>query len=208
MTQLLASIALLLAAQEAAPPPAEPMEVAAPEAVAEASQTVRVRLMTAMGDIVLDLDAGAAPVTSAAFLDYLDRGWLEEANFYRAMPYGDAGIAQFGVRRTDRLLDPVAHESTAQTGLKHERGTISLIAPQSGEGRADWFIALTDIPGFDASDDFHGFAPFGRVVEGMEVVEAIFAAPTDPDAGEGVMKGQMLAEPVGIDGAERVDAVE
>ncbi|MCM8558286.1 peptidylprolyl isomerase [Sphingomicrobium sediminis] len=191
-------------------PNGEPMRVVAvglaiePQAEeAEAAEDlVRVTLTTGMGDIVLDLDRGNAPVTTAAFLDYLERGWLVDAAFYRAMPYGDAGIAQFGVRRTDHLLDPIAHESTDDTGILHERGTISLIAPAPGEGRADWFISLVDIPGFDASESFHGFSPFGRVVEGMDVVEAIFGAPLDPEAGEGVMKGQMLADPVLITAAE------
>ncbi|WP_343345136.1 peptidylprolyl isomerase [Sphingomicrobium sp. XHP0239] len=203
MTHLILAAALALTLQDAAP--AAPMQVAAPDAEAAATETVRVRMTTAAGDIVLDLDTGAAPITANAFLDYLDAGNLESATFYRAMPYGEAGIAQFGVRRTDRLLHPIAHESTADTGLAHERGTISLIAPEPGQGQGNWFIALTDIPGFDASDSFHGFSPFGRVVEGMDVVEAIFAAPTDPDAGEGVMKGQMLVDPVAIESATRVE---
>ena len=198
---ILPLIAALIAAQPA--PAAQPDTIAAPEAQ-DAQQIVTVRLDTAMGPIVLALDEGAAPLTTANFLAYLDSGALEYATFYRAMPYGDGGIAQFGVRRTDKLQNPIAHESTADTGLLHERGTISLIAPQPGQGQGDFFIALTDIPGFDASDDFHGFTPFGRVVEGMDVVEAIFAPPTDPEAGEGVMKGQMLADPVKIEGAERV----
>ena len=203
MTMTILAAALALSVPNAAPLHSGPMQVAAPEAQAPVEEKVRVRLTTGAGDIVIDLDTGAAPITAKAFLAYLDAGHLESANFYRAMPYGDAGIAQFGVRRTDRLLPAIAHESTADTGLTHKRGTISLIAPEPGQGRGDWFIALTDIPGFDASDSFHGFTPFGQVVEGMEVVEAIFAAPTDPDAGEGVMKGQMLAAPVAIDNAVR-----
>ncbi|MCJ7421021.1 peptidylprolyl isomerase [Sphingomicrobium astaxanthinifaciens] len=216
MTNLpLLLLAALLArpAQEAAPPPAEPMAVAAPEAVdapdpAEAVEPaedlVRVAIDTDKGRIVLDLDRARTPITTAAFLGYVDAGFLEHATFYRAMPYADGGIAQFGVRRTDKLFDPIAHESTADTGILHERGVISLIAPQPGQGRNDWFITLNAIPAFDASADFHGFTPFGRVVEGMEVVEAIFAAPVDPEAGEGPMKGQMLVEPVAITGAERL----
>ena len=203
MTMTILAAALALSVPNAAPLNSEPMQVAAPEAQAPVEEKVRVRLTTGAGDIVIDLDTGAAPITANAFLAYLEARHLESANFYRAMPYGDAGIAQFGVRRTDRLLPAIAHESTADTGLTHKRGTISLIAPEPGQGRGDWFIALTDIPGFDASDSFHGFTPFGQVAEGMEVVEAIFAAPTDPDAGEGVMKGQMLAAPVAIDNAVR-----
>ena len=197
MTILSLALAAVLASLQPAP-----STIAAPEAVAPAEDLVRVALETDKGPILLELDRGRAPLTAQAFLDYVDKGWLTSANFYRAMPYGDAGIAQFGVRRTDRLLPAIAHESTADTRLLHKRGSISLIAPEPGQGQADWFIALNDIPGFDASDSFHGFTPFGRVIEGMEVVEAIFAAPVDPDAGEGVMKGQMLAEPVKISDAE------
>lgn len=206
MTNLPLLLAALLATplQEAAPPPEAGMEIAAPEAVDAAEDLVRVAIDTDRGRIVLDLDRGRAPVTTEAFLGYVEKGFLEHATFYRAMPYADGGIAQFGVRRTDKLLDPIAHESTADTGIVHERGVISLIAPQPGQGRNDWFITLNEIPAFDASADFHGFTPFGRVVEGMEVVEAIFGSPVDPDAGEGPMKGQMLVEPVKVTGAEKL----
>ena len=66
--------------------------------------------------------------------------------------------------------------------------------------QADFFILTTDIPAFDAS-----FAPFGRVVEGMDVVRAIIASPVSPTRGEGHMKGQMLEPAVDIEDAERLE---
>ncbi len=69
-----------------------------------------------------------------------------------------------------------------------------------GQARSDFFILTTDVPSFDAS-----FAPFGKVVEGMDVVKAILAAPVSPTKGEGAMKGQMLEPAVKIVKAERVE---
>lgn len=217
MSIAVTSLALLLAAAQDAPvdpahdAPAPTVEQAVDEAAAAAEQEahedlVAVALETTMGRIVLALDQSNAPITTANFLNYLDSDYLEFAEFYRAMPFGETGLAQFGVRRGDKLHDPVAHETTEDTGLKHERGTISLIAPAPGQGRADFFIAMAEIPGFDCCKNGPGFAVFGKVIEGMDVVEAIYAAPVDPEKGEGVMKGQMLADPVKITSAERVEA--
>lgn len=180
-------------------PPAEFMEEAAPEA-APVEQLVHVRLTTEMGDIVLALDEGRAPITVANFLAYVDKGWLDGQPFYRAMPFGEGGLIQGGVRDGSKLLPPIAHEGSADTGLKHERGVISMANAGPGTARNDFFIMLSPAESFDAS-----FAPFGHVVEGMEVVEAIFKAPVDPDAGEGAMKGQMIADPVEIVSAIRVE---
>ena len=70
--------------------------------------------------------------------------------------------------------------------------------------RSDFFIMTTDIPAFDAKGADVGFAAFGRVVEGQDVVNAILAAPTSPTKGEGSMRGQMLEPVVKIVTAERV----
>ena len=70
-----------------------------------------------------------------------------------------------------------------------------------GTARADFFILISDIPGFDADGpggDADGFAVFGHVVEGMDVVKKIFDAPVSPTKGEGAMKGQMLDPPIKI----------
>ncbi|MBW0143771.1 peptidylprolyl isomerase [Sphingomicrobium clamense] len=190
-------------AQEArpagSPPPSAFMEEAAPEA-ASVEQLVRVRLSTEKGDIVLALDEGRAPITVANFLAYLDKGWLDGQPFYRAMPFGEGGLIQGGVRDGSKLLPPIEHEASADTGLKHERGTISMANAGPGTARNDFFIMLSPVESFDAS-----FAPFGQVIEGMDVVEAIFNAPVDPEAGEGAMKGQMIADPIEIVSATRIE---
>ena len=214
MSITVASLTLLLAAAQEAPaqttsePAIAVVDDVAEETAVEAVEEdlVTVALDTTMGRIVLALDRGRAPITTANFLAYVDDGYLEFAEFYRAMPFGDTGLAQFGVRRLDKTHDPIAHEPTNETGLKHERGTIALINAGPGTGRSDFYIAIAPIPGFDCCDNGPGFAPFGQVIEGMDVVEAIYNAPIDPDAGEGVMKGQMIADPVKITGAERIEA--
>lgn len=158
-------------------------------AATPAADLVRVRLETEKGPIVLALDRGRAPVTVANFLRYVSARRFDGIGFYRAMPYGEGnGLIQAGITRDARLLYPaIAHEPSSKTGIGHEPGTILLANNGPGTGRSDFFITLGAIP---FGDDF---APFGRVVEGMDVVKAIFASPVDPDKGAGPMKGQMLS---------------
>ena len=99
-----------------------------------------------------------------------------------------------------KLLPPIAHESSAATGIKHVAGTISMASLGPGTARSDFFILTTDVPAFDDS-----FAAFGRVIEGMDVVKAILASPVSPTKGEGSMKGQMLEPAVKIRSAKRVE---
>jgi peptidyl-prolyl cis-trans isomerase A (cyclophilin A) len=169
---------------------------------------VRVALDTAAGRIVLALDRGRAPVTTANFLRYVDAKRFDGIEFYRAMPYGAAGtgLIQGGITKNARLLyPPIAHEPTTATGLSHVAGTIAMANAGPGTARADFFILASDIPALNASATSPGFAVFGRVVEGMDVVKTILAAPIDPAKGADVMKGQMIASPVPIRTARRVE---
>ena len=148
----------------------------------------------------LALDRGRAPLTVANFLAYVDGKKFDGETFYRAMPYGDGGLIQGGIRSDGRKLrKPVAHEPVATTGLKHVAGTVSMANAGPGTAQSDFFVLTTDIPALDAD-----FAAFGRVVEGMEVVKKILAAPVSPTKGEGNMKGQMLEPGVKIVKATRV----
>jgi peptidyl-prolyl cis-trans isomerase A (cyclophilin A) len=118
---------------------------------------------------------------------------------------GTGGLVQGGIRTDSRkLFPPIAHEPTSTTGLKHVSGTIALANAGPGTARADFFILTTDIPAFDATAADPGFAAFGRVVEGMDVVNAILAAPVSATRGDGAMKGQMLEPAVKITRAVRV----
>lgn len=155
---------------------------------------VPVAIDTSAGRIVLALDRAHAPVTTANFLKYADAHRYDGENFYRAMKIGDAGgLIQGGIRSDARkLFPPIAHEPTSQTGLKNVAGTIAMANAGPGTARADFFIMTTDVPSFDATADQPGFAAFGHVVEGMDVVKAILASPVSATKGDGPMKGQIL----------------
>lgn len=166
---------------------------------------VRVRIETSAGPIVVALDAKRAPLTVANFLAYVDGRKLDGEGFYRAMPYGKGGLIQGGITSDARKLrKPVAHEPTSVSGLKNVAGALVMARGEPGSARSDFFILTTDIPALDASAADPGFAVFGRVTEGMDVVKAIFAAPVSATKGEGVMRGQMLEPVVKILKAARV----
>jgi len=204
---MLIRIALLISAFAAAPVLAQAPAPAA-EATAPAEDVLPVAFETSLGRIVIAVDRGHAPVSSANFLKYVDQHRYDGETFYRAMKVGDGGLIQGGVTSdAKKLLPPVAHEPTNKTGLKHVAGAISLANAGPGTARADFFILLSDIPGLDAGGeggDANGFAVFGRVTEGMDVVQKIFEAPVSPTKGKGIMKGQMLEPPVKILKAARV----
>ena len=167
---------------------------------------VRVALDTEKGRIVLVLDKGRAPVTTANFLAYVDKRWFDGQPFYRAFKYGDGGVIQGGVRDGAKQLPPIAHEPTSRTGLKNKAWTIAMANAGAGTARSDFFIMTTDIASFDAQGADIGFAAFGHVVEGQEVVKAILAGPVSPTKGaEHGMKGEMLEPAVKIVKAARVN---
>lgn len=198
-----------LAATAALPASAHPEHEIAPVAVpAPKEELVPIALETSLGRIVIALDQGRAPLTTANFLKYVDAHRLDGEPFYRAMKMNGGGLIQGGIQSDARkLFPPVAHEPTTKTGIKHVAGTVSMANAGPGTARSDFFILLSDTPGFNADgygSDGIGFAAFGHVVEGMDVVRKIFEAPTSPTKGEGIMKGQMLEPQVRIVKAERV----
>ena len=177
--------------------------------------TELVVLETTAGDITVAIETVRAPISAANFLRYVDEKRFDGIVFYRAMrlDWGEQpnGLIQAGTQYDPkRTLDPIAHEPTSETGVLHKRGSLSMARFAPGTATGDFSILLQEQPSMDAdphNEDAEaraGFAAFGHVVEGMEVVEAIHAMPTDPDKGEGWMKGQMLAEPVRIVTARRV----
>lgn len=171
----------------------------------------RVALTTALGVVTLDLAADKAPITVANFLRYVDAKRLDGSAFYRAVHAGagtTTGLVQGGLRNDPaKVFPPIAHESTATTGLRHVDGTISMARYDPGSAQAEFFICVGDQLYLDADPsqpgDNLGFAAFGRVAAGMDVARAILAAPTSPTEGEGVMKGQMLSPTVAIVSARR-----
>ena len=179
--------------------PVAPSVVQAPK-----EDFVRVAIETQKGRIVVALDRGHAPLTTANFLAYVDKHWLDGQPFFRSMPFEDGGLIQGGVRDGAKQLPPIATETTTTTGLHNKTGAIVMANAGRKTTRSDFFILTTDIPSFDATATDPGFAPFGQVVEGMDVVKAIFASPRSPTKGRGAMKGQMLDPAVKILKAARV----
>lgn len=195
--RLAASLLLVLAGAASAQSPAPPADPA------------RVVITTALGAIVVELDVARAPVTSANFLRYAAQKRFDGTVFYRAMrlAWGEQpnGLIQGGAQNDPkRVLKPIAHEPTNLTGVLHKAGTISMARYAPGTATGDFSILLSDMPGLDADpnatdpDAAAGFAAFGRVVEGMDVVRRIWDAPLSATKGEGVMRGQMLEAPVRI----------
>ena len=163
---------------------------------------VPVAIETSLGRIVVALDRLHAPLTTENFLRYVDSRKFDGESFYRAMPYDKGGLIQGGITSDSRKLSPpVPYESSEKTGIQNKAGSIAMAAFEPGKAQADFFIETTDIPAFDGPS---GFAAFGQVIEGMDVVKAILAAPVSPTKGEGPMKGQMLDPPVKILRVERV----
>lgn len=216
---LLAPVAFLLLG--AAPvkkrvAPARPAAPAYPApSTAPLPEKVRVALETDAGRIVVELDVKRAPASATNFVRYAETKRFDGTVFYRAMhlPWGDQpnGLIQAGTRGDPRRnLPPIVHEPTNVTGILHKTGTLSMARYAPGTATGDFSIMVSDQPGLDAQPESAdaeaqaGYAAFGQVVEGMDVVRAIFAAPISETEGEGIMRGQILAKPVRILTARRL----
>jgi peptidyl-prolyl cis-trans isomerase A (cyclophilin A) len=156
-----------------------------------------VEISTRFGDIEIELYPKQAPVTVAAFLSYIDSGYYDRSSFYRVLVDEDqpsyapkSEIIQGGLWRANYSLlhkiPGIRHESTAQTKLSHTNGTISLARQAPGTANTEFFICVGDQPGYDFggvnNPDGQGYAAFGKVIKGMDVVNRIFAAPESDGA--------------------------
>jgi peptidyl-prolyl cis-trans isomerase A (cyclophilin A) len=141
----------------------------------------------------------------------VDQKKFDGATFYRALTFPgrpDLGLVQGGAKSDPkRLLPPIAHEPTTKTGLSHTEGAVSMARGAVGSAQGDFFIIVGNLNSLDANPaaqgDNQGFAVFGRVIEGMDVVKKILAAPVSATEGVGAMKGQMIAQPIPIKSARR-----
>lgn len=196
IAQLLVALALLSACG-----PDEP----APE---------RVRLTTTAGIIEIEVYTDRAPLTATNFLNYVDGGHLDGASFYRVVsPANDNGtpaisVIQGGIDAAPAPFPPIAHETTEQTGLLHLDGTISMARGAVGTATSEFFICIGAQPALDhgalRNPDGQGFAAFARVVDGMDVVRAIHAAPANAPTNDQYVRGQILEEPVAIESVRRL----
>lgn len=182
----------------------------------EREDAVAVTMATEEGDIEIMLYPDKAPLTVANFLTYVDEGQFDGAYFYRVTrpdndpmidviqgglwsPFMEDGDDDFAAPHP-----PIAHETTQQTGLTHVNGAISMARGEPGSASSEFFISVGPNPELDfagaRNPDGQGFAVFGQVTLGMEVVQAIHRAPTRE--GEG-FEGQLLISPVKINTVSR-----
>ena len=158
------------------------------------ADTVRLRIETEFGAIVVALDHRHAPVTVTNFVRYADDHRFDGTTFYRTARNKWAprqGFVQGGIAHSaKRLLPPIRLEPTSQTGLHHVDGTISMAHSTPDTAMGDFVLCVGAQPGLDAKPGGDkGYAAFGRVVEGMDVVRRILAAPA---------AGETLTPPVRI----------
>mgnify|MGYP001182372308 CR=1 FL=1 len=167
-----------------------------------AAAPVRVRLETSLGPIVVEVDAARAPRTAANFLRYVERGDYDGGRFHRTVRAANQpgktvliDVVQAGRDPASPRpeLPPVPLERTSVTGLRHVDGALSMARDGPDSATSDFFICIGDQPELDfggrRNPDGQGFAVFGRVVRGMDVVRRIHGAPAD---------GQALTPPVAI----------
>lgn len=157
----------------------------------------RVLIHTELGDIIVEVYPDKAPKTAAAFLAYADSGFYKNSNFYRVLTDENqpsnapkAELIQGGIWKTNYKkaagLPGTPHETTQQTGILHKNGIISMARQTPGTATTEFFICVGDQPGFDYGGDNNpdkqGYAAFGKVIEGMEVVRSIYKRREDNQA--------------------------
>lgn len=206
-------LALAIAADPVSPPPAlvpAPTE-AIVDAPASPDSRPYVALKTDLGTILIRIEDQRAPLTAKNFLRYVDTKRMDGFKFYRTTrSWGAANqLIQAGNRGDPRSnFPPIAHEATTATGLTNCKGALVMARLAPGDATTDFFLLLSDIPGFNADPardgDNAGFAVFGELVSGGDVAVKIYAAPVSETAGEGVMRGQILDPMVTIVSARRV----
>ena len=165
----------------------------------------RVEIKTPYGVIVVELESGRAPISSANFLHYVDARKYDGGQFYRASR--DIGAPKKGTivgRPNDKFhpFPPIPHESTTKTGLRHVTGAVSLGRFEPGTATSNFFICASDEPYLDAhpgeKGDNLGYAVFGQVTDGMPVVRKILSLRTDGLTVFKAQRGQWLNPPVPI----------
>lgn len=198
-------------------------DTASPEII-EPDVRPNVVLETTLGDIEIEIYADTAPISGEDFLMYVDEGLFDGEGFYRVVrPDNDplemgmsliqGGIIDVGTSDDDYgafTKPPIAHERTTDTGLSNVRGTVSIARLEPGTGSAGFFfINIGDNTFLDyggtRNPDGEGYASFGTVVSGMDVVEAIQAGEANGESPSPVTENQYLTEPVIITRAYRVE---
>jgi peptidyl-prolyl cis-trans isomerase A (cyclophilin A) len=169
----------------------------------------RVLVHTELGEIEIEVDTKRAPVSAGLFLKQVDAGMYNGGRFHRTVkmdnqPNNDVKIeviqASIDPSREKDLGDPIPLERTSATGLKHTDGCVSTPRSAPDSARTGFFICINDQPSLDLggkrNPDGQGFAAFGRVVRGMDVVRKIQQAPNK--------EAQLLTPPIAITSIKRL----
>ncbi len=205
---------ILLSAAVACSPGAD--TAAAPDQAGDQEETVQVVFETDVGDIEVALYPDRAPLSVAQFLAHVDAGSYEGASFYRVTRESDGSaidVVQGGLL-SGAVLDgsdayaegyssttAVAHETTDQTGIANERGTLAFARLDPGTADTEIFFNVRDNPELDTGfteggRDGYGYATFGRVLTGMQVLDEIQQMPSDAPTSMELVRGQILEQPV------------
>ena len=174
---------------------------------AAAAENPVVLIKTEKGDITVEVDLVKAPVTAANFLRYVDGKLYDGSVFHRTVTLANQPkdavrieVIQGGQLAEEIEFPPIAHETTATTGLKHLDGTISMARGMPGSATSSFFFCINAQPELDfggkRNPDGQGFAAFGQLVGGMDVVKAIHVLPAE---------GQTLKPPVKIISVLRIE---
>lgn len=169
-------------------------------------QNIKIEIKTELGSIIAELYSDKAPITCANFIKYIDQNKLEGANFYRVVRMDNQpnneikieviqGGLGFDVEESPFL--PIRHETTKETGVLHKGGTLSMARAEPGTASSEFFICIGDQPELDyggkRNSDGQGFAAFGKIIKGMDIVREIQNMPDE---------GQLLLKSVKIDSIE------
>ena len=176
----------------------------------ESVKSVRVEVRTELGIILMELYPGQAPRTVSNFLEYVDGAFFDGGTFHRTVHDGNQpndsvliAVIQGDITpsRRDERVGAIALERTSETGLRHMDGTVSMARGGPDTATSSFFICIGDQPELDfggsRNPDGQGFAAFGKILEGMEVVRAINRSPAE---------GQTLSPPIRILQAKRVES--
>lgn len=172
----------------------------------------QIKLATELGSMIMELDLDKAPITANHFLSLVTDGSLKDSFFYRIVH--DSGtdepptidVIQGGLGwESTREIPATEHETTLSTGLSHCDGAVSLARSSDTGAGSEFFICIGDQPILDATEENSGanggFAVFGRIIDGMDVVLSIHNLPADrdPPGGDERFAGQFLTDYVAID---------
>ena len=169
----------------------------------------QVLIKTELGDIKVEIYVKEAPITASNFLTCVDKKLFDGGSFYRVVtmdnqPNNDVKIeviqGGLGFGESEKRFPPIEHETTVETGIKHKDGVISMARNEPGSASSEIFICINDQPELDyggkRNPDGQGFAAFGKVVEGMDVVRKIQQQPSE---------GQMLDPKIKIYSIRRIE---